>query len=130
MALLKRLLARRRPRNQQQIASRAAQVIEKVIFDVGIDTLVNGTLLLDSQFRPRFVGLMALPRAGVVASVAVGLVPEAALFWTQVSAALHDPAAPGPLVPGRLALELPVSGLVTGLMREFKAQSPAFRALP
>jgi hypothetical protein len=84
MALLKRLLARRRPRNQQQIAGRAAQVIEKVICDVGIDTLVHGTLLLDSQFRPRFVGLMALPRTGgVVASVAVGQVPEVTLFRAQ-----------------------------------------------
>jgi hypothetical protein len=52
MALLKRLLAPRRPRNQLQIAGRAAEVIEKVICDVGVDTLVNGTLLLDSQFRP------------------------------------------------------------------------------
>jgi hypothetical protein len=130
MALLKRLLARLRPRNQQQIAGRAAQVIEKVIFDVGIDTLVNGTLLLDRHFRPRFVGLMALPRAGIIASVTVGQVPEAALFRAQVGAALHDPAAPGCLLPGRLALTLPVSGLVNGLMREFKAQSPAFRALP
>jgi hypothetical protein len=130
MALLKRLLARRRPRNQQQIAGRAAEVIEKVICDVGIDTLVHGTLLLDSQFRPRFVGLMALPRTGVVASVAVGQVPEVTLFRAQVGAALRDPAAPGPHLPARLALELPVSGLVTGLMREFKAQSPAFRALP
>jgi hypothetical protein len=131
MALLKRLLAPRRPRNQQPMAGRAAQVIEKVICDVGIDTLVHGTLLLDSQFRPRFVGLMALPRTGVVvASVAVGQVPEVTLFRAQVGAALRDRAAPGPLLPARLALELPVGSLVTGRMREFKAQSPAFRALP
>jgi hypothetical protein len=130
MALLKRLLARRRPWNQQQIAGRAAHVIEKVIFDVGVDTLVNGTLLLDSRFRPRFVGLMALPPAGVIASVAVGQVPEAALFRAQVGAALRAPAAAVSGFPGRVALDLPVSRLVQGLMREFKAQSAAFRALP
>jgi hypothetical protein len=60
----------------------------------------------------------------------VGQVPEAALFHAQVGAALRGPAAPGRVLPGRVALDLPVSGLVTGLMREFKAQSPAFRALP
>ena len=130
MALLKRLLACRRARNQLQIAGRAAQVIEKVIFDVGVDTFVNGTLLLDRRFRPRFVGLMALPRSGVIASVAVGHVPEVALFRAQVGAALRDAAPPGGVLSGRVALDLPVSGLVTGLMREFKAQSPAFRALP
>jgi hypothetical protein len=43
----------------------------------------------------------------------------------QVGAPLHDPAA-----RRRRALDLPVSGLVNGLIREFKAQSPAFRALP
>jgi hypothetical protein len=132
MALLKLLLARRRPRNQQQIAGRAAEVIEKVIFDVGVDALVNGTLLLDRRFRPRFVGLMPVPRRGVIAAVNLKQVPEAALFHAQVGAALRGPAASGCIVPGRLALALasPVSGLVDGLMREFKAQSPAFRALP
>lgn len=130
MALLQRLLERRRPRNQQQIAGRAAEVIEKVIFDVGVDTLVNGTLLLDRRFRPRFVGLMPVPCSGVIAAVAVGQVPEAALLRAQLGAALHDSAAPDAIVPGRLAQALSVSGLVDGLMREFKAQSPAFRALP
>jgi hypothetical protein len=130
MALLKRLLARRRPRNQQQIAGRAAEVIEKVIFDVGVDTLVNGTLLLDRRFRPRFVGLMPVPRSGVIAVVALTQVPEAALLRAQVGATLGGPMAPGCIVAGRRALALPLNGLVDGLMREFKAQSPAFRALP
>ncbi|HEX9174191.1 MAG TPA: hypothetical protein VF861_16195 [Telluria sp.] len=128
MASLKRLLARRHPSNQQQTAGRAAEVIEKVIFDVGVETLVNGTLLLDRRFQPRFVGLMPVPRKGVIAAVTVGQVPEAALLRAQVGAALRGPAAPACIVPGRMAL--PVGGLVDGLMREFKAQSPAFRALP
>lgn len=112
MALLQRLLARGRPRSQQQTAGRAAEVIEKVIFDVGVEALVNGTLLLDRRFRPRFVGLMPVTRSGVIAAVSLAQVPEAALLRAQPGAAL------------------PVSGLVDGLMREFKAQSPAFRALP
>lgn len=130
MASLKGLLTRRRRSNQQQTAGRAAEVIEKVIFDVGVDTLINGTLLLDRRFQPRFVGLMPVQRRGVIAAVAVGQVPEAALLRAHVGAALRGPAAPPSLMPGRLALAVPVSGLVDGLMREFKAQSPAFRALP
>jgi hypothetical protein len=130
MASLKRLLERRRPSNQQQTAGRAAEVIEKVIFDVGVDTLVNGTLLLDRRFQPRFVGLTPVPRKGVIAAVTVGQVPEAALLRAQVGAALRTSAAPACIHPGRMALTLPVRGLVDGLMREFKAQSPAFRALP
>jgi hypothetical protein len=60
----------------------------------------------------------------------VGQVPEAALLRAQVGAAQRDPGPAGRVVPGRLALDLPVSCLVNGVMREFKAQSPAFRALP
>jgi hypothetical protein len=71
-----------------------------------------------------------VPRTGVIATVALGQVPEAALLRAQVGAAQRDLAAPGRVLPGRLALDLPVSSLVNGVMREFKAQSPAFRALP
>ena len=52
--MLTRLFVPRRRKNQQEVAGRAAEVIQQVLFDVGVDRFLNGTVLLDPQFRLRF----------------------------------------------------------------------------
>jgi hypothetical protein len=120
MALLKRLFAPGRNTNQQQVAGRAAHIIDHVIFDVGIDSLVLGKILLDKKFRPRFYGGGQVPAHRAIAAVAVGQLAEAAWLRSQAKHAWRDPAA----------LRQHTGCLVQALIREFKAQSPAFRALP
>jgi hypothetical protein len=120
MALLAGLFASRRRNNQHQIAYRAARVIDRVIFDVGVDRFVNGTLLLDKDFRLRFFG--ARPRfvPGVIASVAVAHLAEARVLRQLVDDVVLDSTM----------LDLHTGCLVRGLMRELNAQSAALRALP
>jgi hypothetical protein len=120
MALLTRLFAPRPSKNQQEIAGRAAEVIDHVLFDVGIDTFVNGTLLLDNQFHVRFFGGRPPRGPDVIASVAVDQLDEAREFRTRVHEALLDNST----------LNLHTNSVVSGLMRELKAQSEALRALP
>jgi hypothetical protein len=36
---------------QQEVAERAARVIDHVIFGLGVDRLVQGTVALDARFR-------------------------------------------------------------------------------
>jgi hypothetical protein len=120
MAVLTRLFASRRRKNQQQIACRAAQVIDHVLFDVGVDSFFNGTLLLDKHFRLRFFG--GAPQSGpdVLASVPVRELAEARAFRALVDEAA---GADGPF-------DLHIGGVVDGLMRELNAQCAQLRALP
>ena len=120
MALLTRLFAPRRRKNQQEIAGRAAEVIDHVIFDVGVDRFVNGTLLLDKEFRLRFYGVAPASDRDVLASIAVRELEEARAFRALVNEATVDTAT----------LNLHTDRLVLGLMRELRARSPALRALP
>lgn len=102
-------------RSQQAVAERAAKVIEQVIFDLGVPRLVQGTVRLDPDFRPRFNSSALAPARHALASVQLAALPEAAplrLFD-------QDPAA---LAPHTAAL-------VAALLREFRLQSPRFRAL-
>jgi hypothetical protein len=120
MSLMTWLFARKRRKNQQVIATRAAAVIDHVIYDVGIDTLVNGTLLLDKRFRLRFVGARTAVPKGMLASVAVRELAEAEVFRTLGRSVGLDATT----------LTAHTDCLVYAVMREFKAQSPAFRSLP
>lgn len=120
MALLTRLLFPKRRTSRQQIAGRAAAVIDRVIFDMGVDRFVNGTLLLDRDFRLRFFGGAPAPGAAILAAVPVAELAEAQVFRTMVEDVALDGAT----------LDLHTGCLVHGLMRELCARSPAVRALP
>jgi hypothetical protein len=120
MALLTRLFLPKQQKNQQQIATRAAAVIDHVIFDVGVENFVNGTLLLDKKFRLRFFGGTPAPDPDVIARVAVSELAEARVFRTMVDEATLDAAT----------LNLHTGCIVRGLMRELRAQSAALRELP
>jgi hypothetical protein len=102
-------------RSQQAVAARAAEVIDQVIFDMGVPRLVQGTVRLDPGFRPRFHSSALAPARHALASVPLAGLPEAA----PLRAFSGDPAA----------LEPHTAALVAALLREFRAQSPRFRAL-
>jgi hypothetical protein len=120
MGLLRRLFARRRKVSQVDVERRAAAVIDHVIFDVGIGTLVTGTFVLDKRFRLRFTGAPLVRRRGVIAAVEVSRVAEAGVF-RQID---RD----GP--PDSGIMKEHTTCLAQALVRELGAQSPAFRALP
>jgi len=102
-------------RSQQAVAARAAEVIERVIFDMGAPRLVQGTVRLDPGFRPCFDSSMPATTRHALASVQLAALPEAA----PLSRFDDDPAA----------LASHTSTLVAALLREFRSQSPRFRAL-
>ena len=102
-------------RSQQAVAARAAEVIEQVIFDMGAARLVQGTVRLDPGFRPRFNSSAQAPGCAALALVQLAALPEAA----PLRAFDDDPAA----------LEPHTAALVAALLREFRSQSPRFRAL-
>jgi len=102
-------------RSPQAVAARAAEVIEQVIFDMGGARLVQGTVRLDPGFRPRFNSSALAPGRHTLASVRLAALPEAA----PLSVLDDDPAA----------LEPHTAALVAALLREFRSQSPRFRAL-
>jgi hypothetical protein len=119
MALLSRLF-RRTPSSQSLVAARAIAVIDKVIWDVGVDALVGGTFVIDKRFRLRFVGSPIRLGPDVHASVHVGEIAEAELFR-------------------RLGYDSPIeSGIIKAhshtlahaVVRELGSRSPAFGALP
>jgi hypothetical protein len=118
--MLARLLAPRPRKNQQQIAGRAAEVIGHVLFDVGADRFVKGTMMLDKRFRVRFFGGTPRRSDDIIAAVALGELEEARVFQTLV----YDAAA------ARVPLEVHIGCVVRGLMRELNAQSAQLRALP
>jgi len=124
MPLLARLFAPRRRKNREDVAGRAAEVIAKVLRDVGIDRFLNGCLLLDRAFRVRFVSAplsspLLAPHA-LLAQVPVRELPEAMILRAYVEDAALD------------AVELArhTRFLTDGLVRELLARAPAFEALP
>jgi hypothetical protein len=119
MELLKRMFARHKV-SQVDVERRAAAVIDHVIFDMGIGTLVTGTFVLDKRFRLRFTGAPLVRGRGVIAAVEVCQVAEAGVF-RQID---RD----GP--PDSGAMKAHTASLAHALVRELGAQSPAFRALP
>jgi hypothetical protein len=117
--MLARLLAARPRKNQQQIAGRAADVIGHVLFDIGVDRFVNGTIMLDKRFRLRFFAGEPVRGPDIIATVALRELAEARVFHSLRA----DSAGAG--VP----LDVHIGCVVRGLMRELNAQSPRLRAL-
>jgi hypothetical protein len=120
MGLLKWLVERRRKVSQVEVERRAAAVIEHVIFDVGVGTLVSGTFLLDKRFRLHFTGAPLARQRGVIAAVEVCKVAEASVFRLIDRDGLPDSAI----------MKAHTACLAQALVRELGAQSAAFRALP
>ena len=120
MGLLKRVFGRERTISQDYVVRRAATVIDHVIFDVGIDTLVGGTFVLDKAFRLRFSGVPVVRRRGVIASVQLSGMAEANLLRE-----IHLAAAPDQAI-----MKAHSACLALAVVRELGSQSPAFRALP
>lgn len=118
--LLSRLFAPRRRKNQQEVAGRAAEVLRQVLFDIGVDRFLNGTVLLDRQFRLRFFSNAPPLHPGVVARIAMRDLPEAVMLRAYVGSAGLDAAT--------VARHAPF--LTDGLMRELLACSSELRALP
>jgi hypothetical protein len=116
--MLRRVFAIRTMRSQRQVGERAAQVIDRVIFDMGVDRLVQGSFALDRHLRPHFSSAPVMPgRDGV--AVALAQLAECAVL-SAVAKRNPDPAV----------LRLHTAAVVDGLLREFRARSPRFRALP
>ena len=119
MQLFSGLLFRSRRLGREQIAQRAARVIDKAMFDVGIDNFLNGTVMLDEHFRPRFFSVAARRQRPGMATVVLSQLHEAQAF--QSLACSFD-------LEARDRKERSAA-LLNGVIREFHAQSRAFRAL-
>ena len=116
--MLRRMFATRTMLSQRHVGERAAQVIDRVIFDMGVDRLVQGSFGLDRRCRPHFSSAPVRPgRDGV--AVALAQLAEC----TALSAAAKR--NPDPAV-----IRMYTAALVDSLLREFRARSPRFRALP
>lgn len=120
MQMLFRLFGPRRRKNQEEIAGRAAEVIVHVLFDVGLDRFLAGTILLDREFRLRFYAVAPQPSPAILASVAVSELDEAHLFRAHVLQAGID--AP------RLATHTRI--MADSIMAALRSRSPALCALP
>ncbi|MEH6436015.1 hypothetical protein [Massilia sp. DD77] len=120
MELLTRLFAPRRRKTRQEVAGRAAEVSQQVLSDIGIDRFLNGTILLDRQFRLRFFSAAPPSSGSALATIAVRDLPEALILRAYVEDAGLDAAT--------VRLHAPL--LADGLMRELLARAPALRELP
>jgi len=117
MPWIAQLLHPRRRKNQEELAGRAAEVIAQVLADVGVDSFRQGTLLVDRDFRLRFVSGLPGP---VLAAVPVASLAEARALPRE----LHDSRL------GRRLLRQRVKLLVAELMAALLAQSATLRGLP
>ena len=116
--MLRRMFATRTMHSQRQVGERAAQVIDRVIFDMGVERLVQGSFGLDRHCRPHFSSAPVAPgRDGV--TVALAQLAECTAL-SAVAKRDPDPAV----------LRMYTAAVVDGLLREFRARSPRFRALP
>lgn len=120
MQMLSSLFGPRRRKNQEEIASRAAEVIVHVLFDVGLDRFLAGTILLDREFRLRFYAVAPQPSPAILASIAVRELDEARAFRARVLEAGID--AP------TLAAHSQI--MADGIMCALRSRSPALCALP
>jgi hypothetical protein len=118
MDFMTRMFAVRAMHSQRDVRERAAQVIDRVIFDLGVDRFVQGTFRLDRHCRPRFSSAAADPGRDGVAVVLAGL-PECA----ALRAVAYRDADPQ-------VMRLHTAAVVDALLREFRAGSARFRALP
>jgi hypothetical protein len=120
MDLLKSFFARARHTSQAQVVRRAGVVIDRVIQDVGVDSLVAGTFVLEKSLRLRFTGVALARWPGVIASVPVSQIAEANLLRGIDATEPLDLT----LVTARRAC------LAHAVVRELGSRSPALRALP
>lgn len=120
MQMLSSLFGPRRRKNQEEIAGRAAEVIVHVLFDVGLDRFLAGTILLDREFRLRFYAVAPQPSPAILASIAVRELDEARAFRARVIEAGIDAAT--------LAAHSRI--MADGIMCALRSQSPALCALP
>ena len=119
MAWIAQLFIPRRRKNRGELAERAGEVVRQVIFDVGVDRFLNGTLMVDRGYRVRFFS-GNVPGGGALAAVPV--------IGLTHARALRAHAAQLPLQAG-----LPqacAALLVEELMAALLAQSALLRALP
>ena len=112
------MFAARTMHSRRQVGERAAQVVDRVIFDMGVDRFVQGTFRLDRHCRPHFSSAHVAPGRDGVAVALAHLAECAAL--TAAAGRDSDPQA----------LRAHTDAVVAGLLREFEARSPRFRALP
>jgi hypothetical protein len=119
MTWIAQLLIPRRRKNHHEIAGRAAEVIAHVLADVGIDRFLNGTLLVDRQFRVRFVSCASIA-GGVHAAVRADTLAQARVLRGEE----------GRLLLATQALRHQIARLVEELMAAMLAQSATLRALP
>jgi hypothetical protein len=93
--------------------------MDKAMSDVGIVEFLNGSVMLDDHFRPRFLGASASCKSSGVAIVILSQLDE---------------------IPALRTLSLPIdfagrehqersAALLSGVIREFHSQSAAFRSL-
>jgi len=119
MAWIAQLLIPRRRKNRRELAGRAAEVVKHVLFDMGIERFLDGTMLVDRQYRVRFVS-GNLPGGGALAAVPVATLARA-----------HALQAGVPRLPALAAFhQHDVGLLVDELMAALLAQSALLRALP
>ena len=120
MHMLFRLFGPRRRKNQEDIAGRAAEVIVHVLFDVGLDRFLAGTMLLDREFRLRFYAVAPQRSPAILASIAVSELDEAQAFRARVLEAGID----APLLATHARI------MADSVMQALRSQSPALCALP
>ena len=119
MAWIAQLFVPRRRKNRRELADRAGEVIRHVLFDVGVDRFLNGTLLVDRLYRVRFFS-GNVPGGGALAAVPVAALARARAL--RANAARLPPPAGLP--------QAAVALLVEELMAALLAQSALLRALP
>jgi hypothetical protein len=109
-----------KPPSQAHVIIRAAAVIDHVIFDVGVDTLVGGTFVLDKRLRLRFVSVPPARPRSIVAALQVSQLAEARVFRGLGIDAPLD----------MTAVKEHSFCLARAVVRELGSQSKALRALP
>jgi hypothetical protein len=118
MGFMTRMFAVRAMHSQRDVRERVAQVIDRVIFDLGVDRFVQGTFRLDRHCRPRFSSAAVEPdRDGVAVDLA-----RLAECVALRAVARRDADAQ--------VMHLYTAAVVDSLLREFRAGSARFRALP
>ncbi len=119
MALLLRLFGPRRRKTLDDVADRAAEVVVQVLYDVGVDRFLDGSVLLDRRFRVVFYAMPPIESPIFQARVAVRELPAACRFRDAVACQGFD-----------AALDRHVPGVVDDLMRSLCERAPALRGLP
>jgi hypothetical protein len=119
MIWITQLLARRHKPSHAHLAGRAEKVIAKVLFDIGVDNFLNGTLLIDHGYRVRFVSCTAVVGSARACVRASTLVQARALQRQAASAGWRAQAR-----------DEQIARLADELMAVLLTQSPTLRALP